>query len=91
MLEKIVVVSGDVSLEDFGLSTSDLKMLMDNVSVIFNLAATVRFDEDLKTALCMNVKGPRCLLEMCRKMKHLQVMNEYNYTQCWSNYSSTYQ
>ena len=75
MLEKIVALSGDVTFENFGLSPSDLNLLIENVSVVFNLAATVRFDEELKSALKMNVKGPRCLLEICRKMKHLDVRN----------------
>lgn len=72
MMEKIVVVSGDVSRESFGLSPYDLKLITENVSIVFNLAATVRFDEELKTALQMNVKGPRYLLEICRKIKHLE-------------------
>ena len=73
MMEKIVVLSGDVSRENFDLSPHDLKLLTENVSIVFNLAATVRFDEELKTALQMNVKGPRYLLEICRKMKHIEV------------------
>lgn len=73
MMEKIVVVTGDVSRESFGLSPYDLKLITENVSIVFNLAATVRFDEELKTALQMNVKGPRYLLEICRNIKHLEV------------------
>ncbi|KAI9564151.1 hypothetical protein GHT06_007889 [Daphnia sinensis] len=72
MLEKIVAVTGDVTREGFGLSPSDLNLLIENVSIVFNLAATVRFDEELKDALQMNVKGPRYLLSICRKMKHLE-------------------
>lgn len=75
MLEKIVAVTGDVTREGFGLSPSDLNLLIENVSIVFNLAATVRFDEELKDALQMNVKGPRYLLNICRKMKHLEVNN----------------
>lgn len=40
MLEKIAVVAGDVSQEGFGLSPADLILLVENVSVVFNLAAT---------------------------------------------------
>ncbi|EFX77101.1 hypothetical protein DAPPUDRAFT_54566 [Daphnia pulex] len=71
MLEKIVALSGDVTRENFGLSPSDLNLIIENVSIVFNLAATVRFDEELKSALQMNVKGPMYLLEICRKMKNL--------------------
>ena len=75
MLEKIVAVSGDVTRENFGLSPHDFNLIIENVSIVFNLAATVRFDEELKAALQMNVKGPRYLMEICRKMKHLDVRN----------------
>ncbi len=75
MLEKIVALSGDVTQENFGLSPSDLNLIIENVSIVFNLAATVRFDEELKSALQMNVKGPRYLLGICRRMKNLDVNN----------------
>jgi hypothetical protein len=79
MLEKIVALSGDVTQENFGLSPSDLNLIIENVSIVFNLAATVRFDEELKSALQMNVKGPRYLLGICRRMKNLDVNNSQLY------------
>ena len=74
-LDKLVAVAGDVMLPEFGLSPSDLKMLIENVSIVFNSAATVKFDEELKTAVEMNVHGPKRLLELCRQMKQLKVAN----------------
>ena len=72
-MAKITAVSGDVTLPELGLSPSDLQLLIENVSVVFHSAATIRFNEELKTALDMNVKGPMQLLEICRKMKRLEV------------------
>ncbi len=72
-MNKIVAVAGDVTFPGFGLSPEDLQLIHDNVSVVFNSAATVKFDEELKTAVQLNVKGPRELLAICRKMKKLQV------------------
>lgn len=43
------------------------------MSIVFNSAATIKFDEELKDAIDMNVKGPMQLLEICRKMKRLEV------------------
>ena len=74
LLEKLIALEGDVTLPTFGLSPRDLQLVIDHVSVVFNSAATVRFDEELKTAIEMNVKGPRRLLEICRQMKHLEVI-----------------
>lgn len=73
-LRKIVAVAGDVTFPGFGLSPSDLQLILDNVSIVFNSAATVKFDEELKTAVQLNVKGPRELLAICRQMKNLQAL-----------------
>lgn len=72
-MDKVTAVSGDVTFPGFGLSPSDMQLLVENVSIVFNSAATVKFDEELKAAVEMNVKGPRQLLEICRRMKHLEV------------------
>ncbi|KAI9564153.1 hypothetical protein GHT06_007891 [Daphnia sinensis] len=73
-LEKIAAVAGDVTFPGFGLSSEDMQLIIDNVSIVFNSAATVKFDEELKTAVQLNVKGPRELLAICRKMKKLQAV-----------------
>jgi fatty acyl-CoA reductase len=72
-LNKLVAVAGDVMLPEFGLSPSDLELLIENVSIVFNSAATVKFDEELQVAVEMNVNGPKRLLEICRQMKQLKV------------------
>jgi len=71
--KKLVAVEGDVTLPGFGISSDDFQLLIDNVSIVFHSAATVRFDEDLKKAIEMNVEGPRRMLQICKKMKKLQV------------------
>ena len=70
-------MEGDVTLTGLGLSPSDLQLLADNVSIVFNLAATVRFDESIKDAVQMNVNGPRQMLKICRNMKQLKVRLVY--------------
>lgn len=72
-MAKIMPVAGDVTMDGLGLSQADLEQLCENVSIVFNSAATVRFDEDLRTAVEMNVKGPLRLIGVCRKMKRLEV------------------
>ncbi len=75
VMSKVTPVTGDVTFPGYGLSQSDLRLLIENVSVVFNSAATIKFDEELKDALEMNVKGPMQLLEICRQMKQLEVFN----------------
>lgn len=72
-MEKIKAVTGDVTLPGFGLSATDMQLLLESVSIVFNSAATIKFDEELKAAIEMNVKGPMQLLEICRQMKRLEV------------------
>ena len=70
-LKKIVSVTGDVTLPGFGLSVEHLQLLVDNITVVFNVAATTKFDETLRKVVEMNVKGPRELLKICHQMKNL--------------------
>ena len=46
--EKLVMIEGDLLLPNLGISESDRKLMIDNVSIVFHSAATVRFDEPLK-------------------------------------------
>ena len=98
VMTKIIPVLGDVSLPLLGISQSDLQLLISNVSLIFNSAATVRFNEDLRTSVQLNVKGPQELLRICRQMKHLDVIFYFiqqslikhfklcNYVRLWCTY-----
>ena len=79
VMRKITAVTGDVTQPGFGLSPSDLQLLIENVSVVFHSAATVKFNEELKAAMEMNVKGPMHLLEICRQMKRLEVSSSLSY------------
>jgi fatty acyl-CoA reductase len=69
---KVVAIGGDCGLPDLGISLQDRQMLINEVSIIFHAAATVRFDEKLKTAIAINVRGPQEILKMAHEMPHLK-------------------
>ncbi len=69
-MSKIIPVEGDISLPNLGVSGLDLELLLDNVSLVFNSAATIKFSEDLRTAVQLNVKGPQQLLYMIYLSSH---------------------
>jgi len=71
--EKLHAVSGDGSLPGLGLSSEDRQFLVDNVSVVFHVAATVRFDDPLDRAILLNVRGTRDIALMAREMPNLAV------------------
>ncbi|XP_046651701.1 putative fatty acyl-CoA reductase CG5065 isoform X2 [Daphnia pulicaria] len=73
-LKKLVPISGDVSLPDLGISFSDMQELVANVSVVFHSAARVKFDDDLRSAINSNVKGPKRVATFCRQLKDLKAL-----------------
>jgi len=72
--EKIRVVSGDLAQERFGLSPEDYAALTQQVTLIVNSAAVVRFDERLDLSLSLNTLGPRRLLAFARDCNNAPFM-----------------
>lgn len=56
-----------------GLSSDDKKS-MENVSVIFHSAASIRFDDPLKDAVLLNTRGTLEILKFAEGLKHLKVI-----------------
>ena len=48
VFDKVVPVAGDIMEPDMGLSEEDTQLLIENVAVVFHLAATIRFDEPIR-------------------------------------------
>ncbi|XP_017770686.1 PREDICTED: uncharacterized protein LOC108558317 [Nicrophorus vespilloides] len=71
-LEKLVMVAGDCSLPNLGIKDEDRKMIIDEVHVIFHCAATVRFDQKLRTATNINVIATKDICAMAREMINLK-------------------
>jgi len=70
-LKKLQAVSGDITSDGLGLSPSDLQLLTDNVSIIFHSAATLKFNEELRKAVEINIKGTKRVLDMAHKCRNL--------------------
>lgn len=56
-----------------GISDDDYDMLVRNVSIVFHVAATVRFDEPIRDAIIKNVRGTREVVRLSEQMKNLIV------------------
>ena len=72
-MSKLIAVSGDVSLPELGISPSDMLEIKENVTVVFHSAARVKFDEDLRSAIESNVKGPKLVAAFCQQLKNIEV------------------
>nr|XP_032525853.1 fatty acyl-CoA reductase wat-like isoform X1 [Danaus plexippus plexippus] len=73
-IQKIQVVDGDVSKIGLGINDEDRKNIINEVEYIFHGAATVRFDEALKTAVLINVRGTREMLVLARACTKLRAL-----------------
>lgn len=64
IIEKIVPVQGDITLERLGLSHTDLAMIQSDAHVVINSAASVSFDDPLNNALEVIVNTLSILLNI---------------------------
>lgn len=71
--EKLHVIEGDVSELNLGICESDLEKLK-TCSVIFHAAASVRFDDPLKSAILLNTRGTREVCKLAQSMPYLKVL-----------------
>nr|XP_021208593.1 fatty acyl-CoA reductase wat isoform X1 [Bombyx mori]XP_021208594.1 fatty acyl-CoA reductase wat isoform X1 [Bombyx mori] len=69
---KVIPVEGDISELGVGLNDEDRMKLAQEVNVIFHVAATTRFEEPLKKATFINVRGTREILELAKCCKDLR-------------------
>ena len=72
--ERVVLVEGDVTLANLGLGERNLLRIMNEVSVIFHSAATVKFDEPLKQSIGINIAGTKNMIELCRRCPQLAAL-----------------
>lgn len=71
--KKVVVIPGDVMLPNLGISEQDSELLHNTVQIMYHCAATIRFDEPLKSAVLLNTRGTKYALEFASKMTNLEV------------------
>lgn len=77
IINKVEAVPGDASLPQLGLTTKDREKITTEADMIFHCAATVRFDETLKKAVLLNVRGTKLVLEIAKECKNLKVRVQF--------------
>nr|CAD7399377.1 unnamed protein product [Timema cristinae] len=71
--QKVVGIAGDLYQRGLGISPQDRERLCRDVSVVFHVAASVKFDEDLKFILQTNVGSTQAIIDLCKEMSNLEV------------------
>lgn len=61
---KLVAVPGDMRELNLGLSLKDRSIITKEVSIVYHVAATVLFNQPLRDAIIMNVRGTREVCEL---------------------------
>jgi len=73
LFDKVIAIGGDMKSYELGISDADQQVLVQNVSIIFHCAATVKFNEKIREAIDINVKGTQKLMDLGRRMEGLEV------------------
>lgn len=73
LLSKLHIIEGDLLQAGLGIKATDRDLLEKEVSVVFNGAASLKLEAELKENVAANTKGTQQLLDLCINMKKLVV------------------
>lgn len=71
-MKKVIALNGDIVTDGLGLTPEHLKPLIDNVTVVFHFAATLKLEAKLKDAIDQNTAGTARVLDVAKKIKNLK-------------------
>lgn len=73
LLDKIIVITGDIGEDNLGISKAELNLMLEDptLGIVFHSAATVRFDEPLKTSVKFNLAAVETLIRFCKRIPNL--------------------
>jgi len=69
---RVVVLAGDVSSPNLGLSGAELDLLLSDVTVVLHCAASVALDADIQATLRNNCYGTLNVRDLATQMPHLK-------------------
>ncbi|CAG9814945.1 unnamed protein product, partial [Phaedon cochleariae] len=82
VVKKVQAIGGDVQMADLGLSHEDRTIICAEADFIFHCAATIRFDEALRKAVLLNVRGTKLMLDLAKECKKLKVFVHVSTAYC---------
>ncbi|XP_023936984.2 fatty acyl-CoA reductase 1-like [Bicyclus anynana] len=82
---KVYFVAGDCSEIGLGLSEEDRTLIVNRTQIIFHVAASVRFDDPLKVAANLNLRGTREMIELAKEVQNLECFVHVSTTYCNTN------
>uniref|UniRef100_A0AAR5Q7C2 Fatty acyl-CoA reductase n=2 Tax=Dendroctonus ponderosae TaxID=77166 RepID=A0AAR5Q7C2_DENPD len=82
ILNKLKCLSGDVVHPNLSLDEDVIQELEHNVTVVFHMAANVRFDQPLKSAVLLNTGGTLNVLDLACRFKKVKVFVHTSTSYC---------
>lgn len=73
LLSKFVVISGNIEVENLGISSEQTQLIHSNVTVVIHSAAALDFGGSMKETARTNLLGTRRLLALAAGIKNLKV------------------
>ncbi|CAH1983492.1 unnamed protein product [Acanthoscelides obtectus] len=87
-LDKVKCIAGDTTELKLGISDEDERLITSKVNIIYHGAASVRFDDPLRSAVITNIRSTREIVELASKCAKLEVFMHISTAYC--NVDSTY-
>ncbi|XP_069683847.1 putative fatty acyl-CoA reductase CG5065 isoform X2 [Periplaneta americana] len=81
-MKKLVAVECDFSQPDLGLQKEIRRQLISEVTLVFNMAASLRLEAGMKDAIANNTTGTKRILDLCLQMKHLKAFTHLSTAFC---------
>ncbi|KAJ8924570.1 hypothetical protein NQ315_000719 [Exocentrus adspersus] len=81
-IKKIVPLNGDLATDGLGLTTKDVDTLVNDVSVVFHLGATLKLEANLKDAIDLNTAGTARVIDLCKKFKNFKAFIHFSTAFC---------
>lgn len=84
MVDKIRPIEGDIVKENLAIKPEDREMLINDLDIIINCAASVDFNERLCDAIKINYMGPLRMLDLAHQCKKIQIFTHVStcYVNC---------
>lgn len=82
ILGKLKCLNGDVAYPYLNLSETDRSELEENVTTVFHMAANVRFDQPLKSAVLLNTGGTLNVLDLACRFRKLKIFIHTSTSYC---------
>ncbi|KAH9633297.1 hypothetical protein HF086_007645, partial [Spodoptera exigua] len=71
-VKRIIPIIGELAEKNLGISETDRRIIIKEVDVIFHVAATISFQEPLRSATLINVRGTKEIITLAKQCERLR-------------------